>query len=467
MITLTRRKARCLRGVLRRSALGIARKGPIAPLVLEADGSKVCARYRYGGTAVEHVGPCQRGDSGTVALPLEALADFEGRDESPVVIEAMGPGKARARWTDRRVPAAREYDAPEVGSIGEFPAPPQHWDESTPALLDALAEASATAGEASQRHALDCIQLRSRGEVAATDGRQLLVQGGFAFPWAGDLLIGRCPAFARPELPRDDGLDVGTVGEFVAFRAGPWTIWLATRSGVRFPDVDRAVPVAGPVATHLRLHPADALFLADALGRLPGADDGDAPATLDLNGRVCVRARVGAGPATELVLARSSYSGPPARTAMSREYLGRAARLGFLEIALSGPDALCARDGRRIYAWQPLGEAALVGPADDTVRVESTADEVLAPARLTAATIPTPRAKVETSRHAERSPRPVAPGGMAALIEEAAGLHTALGEARSRSARLISALRGERRRSRLLASTIAQLRQIRLLDLAG
>ena len=290
MITLTRSQARRLRGLLRRSALGIARKGPIAPLVLRVDGGKVCARYRYAGLAAEHVSPCSRGDSGVVALPLGALADFEGRDESPVAIESIGPRTVRARWADRGVPASREYDVPDLGPIADFPDPPDAWHEASAALLDALAEASATAGEDSARYALGCIQFRGgRGEVAATDGRQLLVLGGFHFPWPGDLLVGRCPAFARPELPRDDGVDVGLAGEFVALRAGPWTIWLATRSGVRFPDVDRAVPAAG-AATRLRLHPADARFLADALDRLPGADDGDAPATLDLNGRVSVRA---------------------------------------------------------------------------------------------------------------------------------------------------------------------------------
>ncbi len=90
-----------------------------------------------------------------------------------------------------------------------------------------------------------------------------------------------------------------------------------------------------------------------------------------------------------------------------------------------------------------------------------------APARIVAATIAPPRTEGETSRQTGPSPRPHAPGGMAALNEDAVALHAALGEARSRSARLVSALRGERRRSRLLASTIAQLRQIRLQDVAG
>ena len=314
------------------------------------------------------------------------------------------------------------------------------------------------------------MQLRGgRGEVAATDGRQLLVQGGFAFPWAGDLLVGRCPAFARPELPRDDGFDVGLAGEFVAFRAGPWTIWLATRSGVRFPDVDRAVPAAGPAATRLRLHPADAAFLADALDRLPGADDEDAPATLDLNGRVAVRARGGAGPATELVLARSSYAGPPARAAMNREYLGRAARLGFIEIAALRPRRRPLRPRRPAHlrlAAAGRGRARGPGRRRRPGRVDGGRRARAGPGRRRDDR-PAAGEASRRDRQTEPSPRPASPGGMAALIEEAVALHAALGEARSRSARLVSALRGERRRSRLLASTIAQLRQIRLQDVAG
>ena len=54
MITLTRRQARCLRGVFRRSVLGIAHRGPVPPLVLRAGGAQLRAQYRYAGLAVEH-----------------------------------------------------------------------------------------------------------------------------------------------------------------------------------------------------------------------------------------------------------------------------------------------------------------------------------------------------------------------------------------------------------------------------
>jgi hypothetical protein len=41
MITITRRQARRLRGVFRRSVLGIAHRGIIPPLVLRAEGTKL------------------------------------------------------------------------------------------------------------------------------------------------------------------------------------------------------------------------------------------------------------------------------------------------------------------------------------------------------------------------------------------------------------------------------------------
>jgi hypothetical protein len=58
------------------------------------------------------------------------------------------------------------------------------------------------------------------------------------------------------------------------------------------------------------------------------------------------------------------------------------------------------------------------------------------------------------------------PTGLAALITEAVALHELLGSARTRTAKLIGALRRERKRSRLLSSTLAQLRELRLQEVA-
>ena len=74
-------------------------------------------------------------------------------------------------------------------------------------------------------------------------------------------------------------------------RGGPWTLFLEVQADARFPRVDQVIPDALAAATRLRLEPGDAAFLGQALDRLPGADDLNGPATLDLNGRVAVRAR--------------------------------------------------------------------------------------------------------------------------------------------------------------------------------
>src|SRR3954453_6570978 len=98
MITLTRRQARRLRGVFRRSVLGIAHKGrAVPPLVFHAGGTQLRAHHRYQGLAVEHVEPGEFPPERTIALPLDALADFEGRDESPVALEAASPERTVAR----------------------------------------------------------------------------------------------------------------------------------------------------------------------------------------------------------------------------------------------------------------------------------------------------------------------------------------------------------------------------------
>ena len=61
---------------------------------------------------------------------------------------------------------------------------------------------------------------------------------------------------------------------------------------------------------------------------------------------------------------------------------------------------------------------------------------------------------------------PAGGAGLAPLIQEAVALHDALGAARARAARLIGALRRERKRSRLLTSTLAQLRALKLQEVA-
>ena len=365
-----------------------------------------------------------------------------------------------------------------AANLAEFPSLPDRFEPVPATVLDALAEAAGTTDAASTRYALGCLALRGENaDLAATDGRQVLLQAGFQWPWAGTLLIRRPPPLIGKELPRSRPVEVGKTDTHVVLRAAPWTVWLAIQEG-RFPHVDHVIPAPGTSATRLRLDPADAAFLAEALGRLPGGDVTNAPVTVDLNGVVAVRARGdGEDRPTELVLARSGYAGAPARLCVNRDFLARAPRLGLGELEVGGPeDPVAGRGGGRVYAFQPLSRDGALAPAEDAIRIES--GPAPSPVPATGSGGPT-KARTPVSERPSR-PRPEAPGdgpagppdtpaggaGLAPLIQEAVALHDALGDARARAARLIGALRRERKRSRLLASTLAQLRALKLQEVA-
>ena len=63
-----------------------------------------------------------------------------------------------------------------------------------------------------------------------------------------------------------------------------------------------------------------------------------------------------------------------------------------------------------------------------------------------------------------REPEAPAAVGLAELIREAEALHATLSDSRSRVAKLIAGLRRHRRRGRLMESTLATLRQLKLQD---
>ncbi len=372
--------------------------------------------------------------------------------------------------------------SPVVTPVGEECQNPLAHPFPLPDLLDALSEATATAGEDSSRYALGCLLIkegRDGREVVATDGRQVLIRGGFRLPWAGEVLVRSSPIFEARELPRDRPWSIGRADSHVALRCGPWTLHLEVQADARFPRVDMAFPAPDAATSRLRLDPAAAAFLIDALGRLPGADSPNAPVTVDLNGHAAVRARGSSeGPATELVLARSGYTGTPVRFQSNREFLARAARLGFPGLDFVAPASpIVCRDGPRAYAWQPLDVESAIGPADDVVRIESDSQVQPAPSRPSEWPVGV-RTSGDMDAGPARRPLPVegpaevrvadpdAPG-LAGLIGEAEALHRSLTEARSRAGRLVVALKRHRRRERLVEATLASLRQLKLRDVAG
>lgn len=480
MITITRRQARTLRGVFRRHVLGIAHRGTIPPLVLHAKGTQLRAQYRYATVAIESTLSLAVASNERLALPLDALAEFEGRDDSSVDLEGLATDRIVVRWIDHGVPQTREYAVPGLDTLKPFPETSTDWTPLPSEFLASLAEAWETASEDSTRYALNCLQLRGgTGEVAATDGHQLLIRGGFSFPWVEDLLVRRSLIFAGRALPRDQPVRIGRTDSHVVIGDGPWTLFLEIQTGMRFPALSQIIPDSATTTTRLRLDSQDARFLSEALGRLPGSAELNAPTTLELNGKVVLRGReTDHMEPTELVLSRSDYTGTPVRLNTNRELLNRAIRLGFSEIEIVDAESpIVCRDRDRIYCWQPLAKDSAIEPTDHVTQITSapavTPMSIAVPENVTPEMRPSMSQTIATTRLHEptrgiAAPESQAPAaGLAFLIQEAEALHQTLTDARVRAGRLVVALRQHRRRERLVNTTLASLRALKLQDVAG
>lgn len=370
MITISRSLIRELKTVFSRG-LGITSRqtGPPVEFLVDQHGLRIRTRNQQ--IALEYHLPLEGLESQHVVSPFGLLRCCHGVQSDSVQLQTEND-KIRAEWQDAGIPQSIEYP---VVECEEFPELPERLASNASRLMVALGDACETATTDSARYALDHLQLRgSEGQVISTDGRQLLIQDGFQFPWEGETLVPANRLLCGRELRRGKSVEVGRTAEWVTFRSGPWTVWLKFNEKARFPNVMELVNQGTePVAT-LQVPDKDADFICSALKPRP-FHQGDADkVTLDLNGEVTVRTREGGQEQQrDYVLCRSERSGESLRINTSRDYFRRALQLGFREINLSGPDtpASC-REGHRTYVWALLTQAETVLPHSDAVRTEST-----------------------------------------------------------------------------------------------
>lgn len=307
-------------------------------------------------------------------VPLNVLEDVQGGKSEPVFLNQRRAGVIGASWNDRGVFRDLEYDAPEpIPDSPPFPSAPAQWFDNPPALLDALRDAYETTDTESKRYALGCIQIRgAEGVIGATDGRQLLKQSGFNFGFSDEILLEQSRFFASKELPAGQGLRVGKTDTHLVFEIGPWTYWLKIATEGRFPDIDRSIPSIGSGQSTLKLSPADAKFLIDNMHRLPSGDR-HRELTVDLNGSVVLRATsVSAVRPTEITLRNSAKQGDDVRACTDRQFLARAAAMGFTEILFPNSTApAVATDGSRTYVWMLLDPRDALKRSEDSLHIDS------------------------------------------------------------------------------------------------
>jgi hypothetical protein len=456
VIQLPRSLARQLRTVFRRLAPKPSTLRPLVWFHAGDDGRRI--RLNHADITAEFREPGQW-PAETLAIPLQALADFEGRSDAVVTLEQLG-SSILARWDDRGVPREMEYDWQHPSDLQTFPDVPESTTTNEPGFLKALADATQSAAQVAIRYAVNHLQLRGKaGEIVATDSRQLLIQSGFQFPWTEDVLIPASPVFGCREIPQDAAVSIGKTDTHVLLRAGPWSLFLAIDKEGRFPKVEDAIPAESAASARWRIHPDDAVFLDRILKPLPGGSDDDTSVTVDLNGHAMVRAKtVGQSRATEVTVAKSAVEGKPVCFHIKRANLSHALQLGLRDMIVVNADTpILCHDERRKFVFMPLAKEGAIPPSDNVLRV-STREETPSPE----VSDPTPHRRISTvttpETNGSTTPAPSNGSSTGSLIAEAEALRTMLHDAYLRSGKLVVAIKRQRKQAQAVRSTLAALK---------
>lgn len=478
MISIPRSILSTFRTLVRKA--GLHKRSTASPsgfaVVAEADGCFVrCASHEVA-LQHRHAGSFVPGEH---RLPLDALDVIDGKQGEAVTLQTDGKNRTLLTWTDHGVPRQASFDAPK---LAPFPEVPTSFAANKPTLWSALHDALPVTDKDATRYALGCLCLRgSRGRVDATDGRHVLTQAGFEFPWTDDVLLTANGLLGCKTLDVGVPVGVGRSSGWIGFSIGNWLVMVAEQKEGRWPKIDDIIPKAETAKSRLELSAHDATFLSETLPRLPNDDPHYEPITLDLNGQVLIRAREAekARP-TQVELPSSRLDGEPVVLNTNRRYLAEAIRLGFRTLHSFGPESpvLCSND-RRQYLWCLLDAKSAIPRHADPIRIETPCNRnSLATTPAAAATPPTTSTESPVTTSLKTQNQQVAASATRAHahdangvkrthsrpsgspIEQAISLRDALREAARRAGDLARSLKQQRRQNRIVASTLASLKEL-------
>ena len=470
---IPRSALRTFRNVIKKAVLANGPRGVGAPVRIVANKDGFALNCSSGEIGVSYRVGAEPQPEEQVAFPAELLARLEGADDGTVEIEIVD-GKGEARWGEGEDDVEKTIsqrvgfeliDVDEVPKVIEVPTP---MAEMPIDFIDCLDAASRTITQNTNKYAVNRVQLRGKsGEVIATDTRQLLIIGGFEFPFKEDVLIPSLPVFNLKEFARAGKSLLGRTETHVVLQVEGWQFDLKIDKEGRYPEARSIVPRKAP-PNGVHFAEVDVAALLGSISKMP-RDNTDKSITLDWGPDVRARyALPGKLDVSEIALPESNCLGQPLSVAMNPRHLERLLKLGFRELrCVDAEKPLIAKDSTRIYLSMPLGKDCIVPPVGVARPTFAVPLEPILSPTPTATHSPIGLSHYANSRslavpQAIGPTRVVDPEVLEPIspIDEAEGLKAALGEMLNRVTRLIAALNNFRREPKNLRGAVDSLHQL-------
>ena len=366
----------------------------------------------------------------------------------------VGDQGCRATWEESGSPRESKWTPlpePDASSL----ALPKTLKFNDRTILDALHQCGKTTLPASVKFALKRLQIQGEtGQIAGTDGRQLLIYSGFSFPFSDAVLVPAVPIFGQREFAATKDVRIGKTATHVVV-IGPWTIWLLIESEGRFPNVDAVIPRHPEHVLHLE--ESDRQKAMDFLAPAAKGQVETLSVTVEFGAQPALRLRAGSDNATcEIALDNSRCEGAPTTLVLNRDNLQRGLSLGLRDIRTpseNGP--VVFQDKRRTYVV-----TALV-PSQAIPAIRSRATAISRPQQV----IPIPQGvhsmASETNGRAASPPGPT-PTEALDFMAEAEGLRDAMFDCARRAGRLVALLKQLQKQRRVLETAWSSLKNLRL-----
>ncbi|GHT23266.1 hypothetical protein FACS189419_07010 [Planctomycetales bacterium] len=285
-------------------------------------------------------------------------------------------------WYQDAIPNHRRHT---FSAVPKLPPLPSKTTSHSKLLLDAITDASKVMDKDNARYALGAISLNGEtGQIAATDGRQCLVQDGFKFAFQENALLPVSKIFTSKEFREaGENITLGFEKGLIYFSVGTVHLWYKSIAGA-FPNIKRLFDEKAE-RTWIDLNDADARFLAERLQHLPGNDDPCKPVFIAFNENgVSVRGYDKEHQScTEVKLSRSRCKGTAGLIAIDRTFIKNALDFGIKTLGFDLNSKPMLGDGfNKSFIAMPLETKEKPEYDRDKLNVVETSRTVSVPSKM-------------------------------------------------------------------------------------